>query len=104
MRFRPDEMLEGQRILEWVGAEAPPLVHIAVGFAGRLLADLGADLLRVTPTSDPLLGMRTTAQEIVGDSGGLACGLRFRFTVRGRLAVVERSPSAEAWDPAAGTV
>ena len=80
MPVKPDELLEGQRVLEWVGAEAPPLVHIAVGFAGRLLVDLGADLLRVTPTSDPLLGIRTTAQEIVGNSSVLATYLNRRKT------------------------
>ncbi len=78
MSVKPGELLKGQKVLEWVADEEPALVHIAVGFAGRLLADLGAELVRVTPDDDPLAHIRSGGREPAGNSSVLATYLNRR--------------------------
>ncbi len=65
------ELSSPYRILEWVPLGAPELIHMAVAFTGRLLCDLGAEVIRITPQPDPLVGLRTLADERVGSSSVL---------------------------------
>ena len=81
MDFQADELLCEQHIVEWVPADSPDLIHIAVAFAGRLLSDLGAKVTRVPPQADPLAALRSTADESVGSSSLLAT-----FLNRGKAA------------------
>ena len=67
-----EELLSGQTILESVSVKEHELVHVAVSFAGRLLADLGATVIRVIPDPDPLPRMKSATQEVVGDTSVLA--------------------------------
>jgi len=69
---RPGTLLAGQHILEWVPADQPTLVHIAVAFAGRLLVDLGAQVVRVQPDNDPLIHLRSDPSETLGTTSLLA--------------------------------
>ncbi len=68
----PEDLLQGYSVLEWVPDGAPDLVRIAVGFAGRLLADLGAEVTRVVANDDPLVKLRSAAKEPPGGKGVLA--------------------------------
>ncbi len=67
-----DKLLSQQRVLEWVPDGCPDMIHIAVSFAGRLLSDLGATVIRVTPERDPLLSIPSAEAESVGSSSVLA--------------------------------
>ena len=59
-------LLSGCRIVECVSEGQPDLVHIATAFAGRLLVDLGAEVLRLPPRQDPLLRLRSDKREAPG--------------------------------------
>ncbi len=78
--LRAGELLSGRRIVEWVPEGCPDLIHIAVSFAGRLLCDLGASVVRIVPDEDPLVRLRTTPDEQVGSSSVLDT-----FLNRGKL-------------------
>ncbi len=69
---KPEDLLNGHKVLEWVSAGEPDLVHIAVGFAGRLLSDLGAEVSRVTLDDDPILRIMSAFNESVSSSSVLA--------------------------------
>ncbi|MEM1229046.1 MAG: CoA transferase [Pseudomonadota bacterium] len=81
-------LLAGQRVLEWVPPEQPRLVHLAVAFAARLLADLGAEVTRIRPEPDPLADLRSATEAPDGAPGVLAS-----FLLRGK-ATRERQPIA----------
>ena len=83
-----NELLSRHRIVEWVPDDSPDMIHIAVSFAGRLLQDLGATVVRVSSEDDPLLRLRSLPDEPVGASSVLAT-----FLNRGKLGVpaMERS-------------
>lgn len=66
------ELLARHRVLEWVPDDSPDLIHIAVSFAGRLLRDLGAEVVRVAPAPDPLVRLRSAPDEPVGSNSVLA--------------------------------
>ena len=68
----PEKLLNGQTVIEAVAESEPELIHIAVSFAGRLLSDLGAHVIRVVPERDLLVRLRSSADEQVGDSSVLA--------------------------------
>lgn len=73
-------LLIGHRFVEAVPVAAPRIVHLAVAFAGRLAADMGADVTRVVPVPDPLPGLRShPAETLVADGGVL-----HRFLNRGK--------------------
>ncbi len=69
---RPETLLEGVTVFEAVTSDEPEVVHIAIAFAGRLLADLGAQLVRAVPSEDPLPRLKSSADELVGESSVLA--------------------------------
>ncbi len=69
---KPEDLLNGHRVLEWVPLGQPDLVHIAVAFAGRLLSDLGAEVVRVTPEDDPIRRIKSAFNEPVSSSSLLA--------------------------------
>ena len=71
-KSNPEKLLNGQTVIEAVAESEPELIHIAVGFAGRLLSDLGAHVIRVVPERDLLVRLRTSADEQLGDSSVLA--------------------------------
>ena len=61
-------LLKGVRVIECVPQDQPVLVHLAVAFTGRLLCDLGATVIRLQMPQDPLLKVKSSAQEVVGES------------------------------------
>ena len=67
-----NELLSQHRILEWVPDDSPGMIHIAVSFAGRLLGDLGATVIRIIPEKDPLVRLRSVPDEPVGSNSVLA--------------------------------
>jgi crotonobetainyl-CoA:carnitine CoA-transferase CaiB-like acyl-CoA transferase len=73
-------LLAGYRFAEAVPASAPRIVHLAIAFAGRLAADLGADVMRVVPTPDPLPNLQTHPTEVLAADGGVL----HRFLNRGK--------------------
>ena len=68
----PEDFLSDRTIVEEVGPSEPELVHIAVSFAGRLLSDLGAKVVRVRPQPDPLARLRSSRNEVIAEHGVLA--------------------------------
>lgn len=68
----PQELLRGRLVVEAVAPQQPDLVHIAVAFAGRLLSDLGARVVRVVPVNDPLPRLRSSPLEPDVGQGVLA--------------------------------
>ena len=84
--IHPGELLAGHRVLEWVPTAEPELVHIAVAFAGRLLSDLGGEVVRVALDDDPLLRLRSHARETPTDSSLLATYL---YRNKGQIAEAE---------------
>ncbi len=68
----PEELLQGHSVVEWVPDASPELVHIAVGFAGRLLADLGAEVVRIRTADEPLARLRSSVNETVSGNSVLA--------------------------------
>ncbi|MEM7097626.1 MAG: CoA transferase [Pseudomonadota bacterium] len=76
-----NQLLSEHRVIEWVPADEPVLVHIAVSFAGRLLADLGATVTRVVPEQDPLNGIKSFQHEDTS-SGSLLSTYLGRFKGR----------------------
>ncbi len=67
-----NELLSQYRIVEWVPDDCPDMIHIAVSFAGRLLTDLGAAVIRIIPEPDPLLRIRSVPDEPLRSSSVLA--------------------------------
>ena len=65
-------LIEGHTIIEEVSYEEPELIHIAVSYAGLLLADLGATVIRVVPPADPLSRLRSSPLEPAGETSVLA--------------------------------
>lgn len=76
------ELLRDENVVEWVPSDAPDLVHIAVAFAGRLLTDLGARVIRVVPEPDPLTRLRSFAP-----NSGQQDGVLERYLNRGKVTV-----------------
>jgi len=80
LSVNPASLLEGYQVLEWVLEDQPQLVQIAVAFAGRLLADLGASVTRVSSSQDPLALLRSDSGETLTSTSLLATYLH-----RGKL-------------------
>lgn len=54
-------------IVEIAGSEAAEMHHLALGLAGKMVADLGAHVIRIVPEAgDPLDGMRVRPWEMAG--------------------------------------
>ena len=70
--IRPEQMLEGYTVVEVVASDSADVLCIAVSFAGRLLTDLGAQVVRVAPAIDPLTQLKSAADESVGQTSVLA--------------------------------
>ncbi len=68
----PQALLRGTQAVEWASASAPELVRIAVAFTGRLLADLGAAVIRVQSPDDGLARLRSVAHEDLSAGGVLS--------------------------------
>ncbi len=104
--------LRGALVIERVSPQCPPALRLALAFAGRMVADLGAQVVVVHAAGGAQPDAGTTAQatpapqtfldlgkQVLGLPGGLA-GPALHALQRHALATLEDQPSAP---PAAGT-
>ncbi len=80
----PSTLLQSVPVVEWAAASAPELVQVAVAFTGRLLADLGATVVRVEPAKDALSSLRSAPLEDLSAGSVLAT-----FLHRGKTGIDE---------------
>jgi crotonobetainyl-CoA:carnitine CoA-transferase CaiB-like acyl-CoA transferase len=64
-------LLQGRKFVEAVPSDAPPVLHLAAAFAGRIAVDLGADVARVQPQADPIRPLKSHAEERLVDGAGV---------------------------------
>ena len=69
MRMTP--LLRGRKFVEAVPADASLVLHLAAAFAGRIAADLGANVARVLPQPDPIRPLKSHAEEVLVDGAGV---------------------------------
>ncbi|HUN52382.1 MAG TPA: CoA transferase, partial [Candidatus Sulfotelmatobacter sp.] len=90
MRMLP--LLRGRRFVEAVPSEASPVLHLTAAFAGRIAADLGAEVVRVLPDPDPIRPLKSHAEEELVQGAGVL----HRFLTRGKAT----APAIDAALPA----
>jgi crotonobetainyl-CoA:carnitine CoA-transferase CaiB-like acyl-CoA transferase len=76
-------LLQGYRFVEAADAAAPVVLHLATAFAGRVAADLGAEVLRVVPAPDPIPPLESDTREELVDGRGVL----HRFLNRGKITI-----------------
>src|SRR5438105_10546375 len=85
--LEPPGALAGYRVLEWTGARC----SAAAAYAGKLLVDLGAEVIKVEPPEgDPVRRL-----DVYGDRPFAGERLEFTYLNRGKRSVCLRPEDAE---------